>query len=96
MIPSLRILFAGASRCERSGAVLYHASQFHFDGVAPPDPDADLGFAGFRLLCTLNRSDHFDEVCSLLGASCFRAVGRGQVCGLYGRKHPTIEMRHPA
>lgn len=45
----------------------------------------DLGFAGFRLLHPLNRPDHFDEICSFLGASYFRAVGRGHVYGLSAR-----------
>ncbi|MFY0567323.1 glucan biosynthesis protein [Archangium lansingense] len=47
---------------------------------APPD-----SFAGFRLTYPLNRPDHFDEVVSFLGASYFRALGRGNVYGLSAR-----------
>jgi glucans biosynthesis protein len=43
------------------------------------------GFAGFRLTHPLNRPDHFDEVVSFLGASYFRALGRGNVYGLSAR-----------
>ena len=69
----------------RSTPIAYRAADFSFDGIAPPDPEDDLGFAGFRLLFPLNRPDHFDEVCVFLGASYFRAVGRGQVYGLSAR-----------
>lgn len=45
----------------------------------------NLGFAGFRLHAPINRPDYFDEVIVFLGASYFRAVGRGQVFGLSAR-----------
>jgi len=45
----------------------------------------DLGFAGFRLHAPLNRPDYFDEVCSFLGASYFRAVAKGLSYGLSAR-----------
>jgi glucans biosynthesis protein len=63
----------------------YAPGQFRFEGVEAPAPDEDLGFAGFRLLSPLNRPDHFDELCSFLGASYFRALGAGQVYGLSAR-----------
>ncbi len=63
----------------------YQAAQFRFEGVEAPQADADLGFAGFRLLTALNRPDHFDEVCVFLGASYFRAVGRDQAYGISAR-----------
>jgi len=62
----------------------YQPDAFTFDG-RPLDSMGDLGFAGFRLLHPLNRPDHFDEVCSFLGASYFRALGRGHVYGLSAR-----------
>ncbi|QRO02553.1 glucan biosynthesis protein [Archangium violaceum] len=48
-------------------------------------PEPVDGFAGFRLTHPLNRPDHFDEVVSFLGASYFRALGRGNVYGLSAR-----------
>ena len=69
----------------------YRPEDFRFDGRKLSEDKAlaedigDLGFAGFRLLHKLNRPDHFDEVCSFLGASYFRALGRGHVYGLSAR-----------
>nr|WP_314075328.1 glucan biosynthesis protein G [uncultured Roseococcus sp.] len=63
----------------------FRASQFRYEDVQAPGEDEDLGFAGFRLLSPLNRPDHFDELCSFLGASYFRALGRGNVYGLSAR-----------
>ncbi len=47
--------------------------------------DGDLGFAGFRVHFPLNRPDYFDEVCTFVGASYFRAVAKGQGYGLSAR-----------
>ena len=43
------------------------------------------GVAGFRLNMPLNAAHRFDEVVSFLGASYFRALGRGNVYGLSAR-----------
>lgn len=43
------------------------------------------GVAGFRLNAPINRADRFDEVIAFLGASYFRAVGRGNGYGLSAR-----------
>jgi len=43
------------------------------------------GVAGFRLNAPLNDADRFDEILSFLGASYFRALGRGNVYGLSAR-----------
>ncbi len=44
-----------------------------------------IGFAGFRLHAPINRADRFDELCSFLGASYFRAVAKGLHYGLSAR-----------
>ncbi|MBA5778027.1 glucan biosynthesis protein [Stappia sp. F7233] len=43
------------------------------------------GVAGFRLHYPLNRTDYRDELIAFLGASYFRALGRGNVYGLSAR-----------
>ena len=69
----------------RAVPIRYAPSLFDFGKVAPPPPDADLGFAGFRLHAPINRPDYFDEVCVFLGASYFRAVAKNQIYGLSAR-----------
>lgn len=44
-----------------------------------------LGFAGFRVHYPVNTPDYKDEVLVFLGASYFRALGKGQRHGLSGR-----------
>lgn len=67
------------------------ARQIHYGpdlftfGVNPRPPDDDIGFAGFRIHTPLNRPDYYDEVAAFLGASYFRAVGKGQGYGLSAR-----------
>jgi glucans biosynthesis protein len=65
--------------------IKYSSSLFSFEDVQAPPPDADLGFAGFRIHAPINRPDYFDEVGVFLGASYFRAVAKGQVYGLSAR-----------
>lgn len=43
------------------------------------------GVAGFRLMTPLNRADLYDELVAFLGASYFRALGRGNRYGLSAR-----------
>ena len=45
----------------------------------------DVGFAGFRIHYALNDPKYKDEVTVFLGASYFRAVGRGTKYGLSAR-----------
>lgn len=45
----------------------------------------DLNYAGFRLHYPLNTSRYYDELISFLGASYFRALGKGQKYGLSAR-----------
>ena len=68
----------------RSTPVDYARAMFDYADAQVPD-DPALGFAGFRLHAALNRPDYLDEVCSFLGASYFRALGRGQAYGLSAR-----------
>jgi glucans biosynthesis protein len=46
---------------------------------------ANTGYAGFRLLCELNKSDQMDELGAFLGASYFRLLGKGQRYGQSAR-----------
>jgi glucans biosynthesis protein len=69
----------------RAVPIHYAPTMFDFGKVAAPAPDADLGFAGFRLHAPINRPDYYDEVCVFLGASYFRAVAKGEIYGLSAR-----------
>ncbi len=44
-----------------------------------------LDYAGFRVHYPLNRPDYLDELIVFMGASYFRALGKGQVYGLSAR-----------
>lgn len=50
-----------------------------------PAEFTNLGFAGFRLHYPINTPAYKDEVLAFLGASYFRAVGKGQLYGLSAR-----------
>jgi periplasmic glucans biosynthesis protein len=65
--------------------IAYRSDYFSFGSTAPPSPEVDLGFAGFRIHAPINRPDYYDEVCVFLGASYFRAVAKGEIYGLSGR-----------
>jgi glucans biosynthesis protein len=56
-------------------------------GANKIDPAAmrGLGFAGFRVHYAINTPRYKDEVLAFLGASYFRALGKGQVYGLSAR-----------
>jgi len=70
----------------RVNQIRYDPELFEFGNV-DIDPAAlkDLGFAGFKVLYPLNKADKQDELITLLGASYFRVVGKGQVYGLSAR-----------
>jgi glucans biosynthesis protein len=71
---------------EGSSTVQYTPAMFDFGRLQlPADVPGDLGFAGFRLHSPINVHQYYDEVITFLGASYFRAVGRGQVYGLSAR-----------
>jgi glucans biosynthesis protein len=63
----------------------FSTRQFSYGETIAPVPDEDLGHAGARVLAPLNRAGHYDEVVAFLGASYFRAVGRGHVYGISAR-----------
>jgi glucans biosynthesis protein len=65
--------------------IAYRSDHFSFGSTAPPSPEVDLGFAGFRIHTPINRPDYYDEVCVFLGASYFRAVAKGEIYGLSAR-----------
>lgn len=50
-----------------------------------PKDLAGLGFAGFRVHYPINTPKYKDEVMVFLGASYFRAIGKGQLYGLSAR-----------
>lgn len=53
--------------------------------IEVPEHRTMPGVAGFRLTSPMNRADIFDEVVAFLGASYFRALGRGNRYGLSAR-----------
>jgi periplasmic glucans biosynthesis protein len=69
----------------QANKIAYRRDDFSFGSNTPPDPQIDLGFAGFRLHAPINRPDYYDEVCVFLGASYFRAVAKGEIYGLSAR-----------
>ncbi|MFP1779007.1 glucan biosynthesis protein G [Lonsdalea quercina] len=66
--------------------IKYSPDYFNF-GSVNHDPDAvkNLGFAGFKILYPINQADKNDEIVSMLGASYFRIIGKGQTYGLSAR-----------
>jgi glucans biosynthesis protein len=58
---------------------------FDYGRNRPGRVPEDLGFAGFKVLHQLNEPGKWDELISFLGASYFRALGRGQHYGLSAR-----------
>lgn len=53
----------------------------HFTEAIP----SDMGYAGFRIHHALNTPQYLDELVVFLGASYFRALGRGQHYGISAR-----------
>ena len=70
----------------RSHPIKY-SPQFFDYGRNNLDPSQleNIGYAGFRLHNPLNTSHYFDELVSFLGASYFRALGKGNKYGLSAR-----------
>ncbi len=66
--------------------VPYSADQFDYGkNKLAPTSTRFPGFAGFRVHYALNTPRYKDEVLVFLGASYFRALGKGQVYGLSAR-----------
>lgn len=75
---------------EDGSASPLHINSDAFEYRKPLDPEAFAGLelpgvAGFRLHYPLNSPDVMDELVSFLGASYFRALGRGNLYGLSAR-----------
>lgn len=66
--------------------IKFDPDMFDF-GAIKVDPNSfkGLGFAGFRVRATINGGEGKEEMLTLLGASYMRALGKGQVYGLYAR-----------
>jgi glucans biosynthesis protein len=71
----------GAVREIRYDPALFDYGANKFD----PRQMSGLGFAGFRVHYALNTPKYKDEVLVFLGASYFRALGKGQVYGISAR-----------
>lgn len=66
--------------------IKYDPSRFDFgDLMFDAKATEQLGYAGFRVLYPINKADKQDEIMTLLGASYFRVVGKGQTYGLSAR-----------
>ena len=66
--------------------IKYDSSRFDFGDVKfDPKATENLGWAGFRVLYPINKADKQDEIMTMLGASYFRVVGKGQIYGLSAR-----------
>jgi glucans biosynthesis protein len=65
--------------------VPYDPALYEFGDVPPPEAGANVDFAGFRALSTLNQPDVLTPFAVFAGASYFRAISQGQVFGLSAR-----------
>ncbi len=66
--------------------IKYDPTRFDFGDVKfDPKSTEQLGYAGFRVLYPINKADKQDEIMTMLGASYFRVVGKGQSYGLSAR-----------
>ncbi|MFF7707532.1 glucan biosynthesis protein [Pseudomonas sp. NPDC007930] len=66
--------------------IKYDPARFDYGDLQfDPKTTENLGWAGFRVMYPINKSDKLDEVMTMLGASYFRVVGKGQVYGLSAR-----------
>jgi len=59
--------------------------QFDFSDTGLKELPKQVALAGFRVTYPINNPGKFDEIIAFLGASYFRAIGRGQVYGASAR-----------
>jgi glucans biosynthesis protein len=71
----------GAVQEMKYDAERFHFGDLHFD----KDATSQLGYAGFRVMYPINQEGKQDEIMSILGASYFRVIGKGQIYGLSAR-----------
>ncbi len=69
----------------RTQNIDFNTSMFDYGKNDLGNLPSDLGFAGFRVHYKLNTPDYMDELVVFLGASYFRALGKGQLYGLSAR-----------
>jgi glucans biosynthesis protein len=68
--------------------IKYNPDYFDFGSLKldhSPEALKDIGYAGFKVLYPINKADKQDEIMTLLGASYFRVIGKGQIYGLSAR-----------
>lgn len=72
---------------DKVNQITYNPDYFDMSVFGQQEPDdSKLGFAGFKVQFPINNSiKHDDEIFSALGASYFRAIGKGQTYGLSAR-----------
>ncbi|WP_213604334.1 glucan biosynthesis protein [Pseudoxanthomonas japonensis] len=65
--------------------LVYSPEMFSLPPGVGAELGEDTGFAGFRVHAPLNRATVYDELIVFLGASYFRALGKGHLYGLSAR-----------
>lgn len=65
--------------------IKYSHSFFDYGKNKFGDFSQSLGYAGFRLHAPINNQKYYDELVSFLGASYFRALGKGHKYGISAR-----------
>ncbi|WP_342769070.1 glucan biosynthesis protein G [Bosea caraganae] len=66
--------------------IRYDPDRFDFGDLRfDRNQTSKLGWAGFRVTYPINQPGKNDEIMSVLGASYFRVIGKGQIYGLSGR-----------
>jgi periplasmic glucans biosynthesis protein len=70
---------------DKATPVVISPDQFDFSDTGLKELPKQVALAGFRVTYPINKPDKFDEIIAFLGASYFRAIGRGQVYGASAR-----------